>query len=335
MRLTVLVLLVVGFIGAANSQEFVPPPMPTGLDQATSEASSLAAQTASAGVPGITSPGAAPGVGFKPGGFFHALSTTRQNVCQKFKHSALGGLIAEMRKPLSAITGGMVAPAAAPSAQEVAAAGPQGTAAQIQAIKIDAPKRVAAIQQLKGVDVRYHPEAAQTLIAALRADPSDCVRLEAARSIATLRTCTKPIAEALRICVEGTETDGNPAELSPAVKQQAAMALACCLNCLSDSPAAPATETRPEFPVAPASFTTAAKSSSSQVTFATLTPSSGNYYTRIANVPRAQIAGSANRALQNHAHLLTDKGANPAAAADLQQPQTPNGLFEIWQASRR
>lgn len=334
MRLTIMFLIVAGCAGAANSQELVPPPVPTDLSQAANEASSMATQAASAAsVSGVAAAG--PGVGFKPGGFFHALSTTKNSICQKLKHSAIGGLVAEMRKPLSAITGGMVAPVAAPSSHEVAAAGPQGTAAQIQAIKIDAPKRVAAIAQLQGIDVRYHPEAAQTLIAALRADPSDCVRLEAARSIATLKTCTKPIAEALRICVEGLETDGNPAELSPAVQQQAAMALSCCLNCLSDSSAAPTTETRPEYPVTTAAFTTNSSNFASPAKFATLTPRSGNYYAQVASASRDQVASAAAQTLMRNSNLLKAAGDSRNDATQLPPGSTPVGLFEIWRASGR
>lgn len=326
----------------AVAQELVPPPVPSSVGQAASEAAA-ASQAIAAGVGGsgpatVASPA---GVGFRPGGFFHALSTTKTNICQKFKNSPLGGLVAEMRKPLSAITGGMVQPTAAPTQADVAAAGPQGTAAQIQAIKVDAPKRVGAIQQLKGIDVRYHPEAAQTLIAALRADPSDCVRLEAARTIATLRTCTKPIAEALRVCVEGAETDGNPAELSPAVQRQAAMALSCCLNCLSDSQSPTVPETRPEYPVSQAGFVPDTFNADHGVVHARLTTASSNYYQQVAQAPRDLVAQVAHRTLSQHQSLLVDPLQGVTAdngdeeTNGVDETTTTAGLLEIWKASRR
>ena len=349
-RTTILcICLVITFPMVVAAQELVPPPVPTTVPvptlsgQVSSDASSLATQA-------LAGNGAAPiaapqGVGFRPGGFFHALSTTKTHLCLKFKQSPLGGLLAEMRKPLSTITGGIVPPTATPSAAEVAAAGPQGTAAQIQAIKVDAPKRVAAVQQLQGIDVRYHPEAAQTLIAALRADPSDCVRLEAARTMATLRVCTKPIAEALRVSVEGTETDGNPAELSPAVKRQAAFALSCCLNCLSDSQTPAVPETRPEYPVSQASFSTPTTSSDPSVVQARLSANSTQYYHQVASAPKDVVAQVAHRTLAAHQSLLIDplqgpastQSTDPAPQSNSGAPATapPAGLLEIWRASRK
>lgn len=333
---------------AIFAQELVPPPAPSNVGRAVGEASSIATQSLAAGTSAVNAaPTATPvGTGFRPGGFFHALSTTKTNVCLKLKQSPLGALIAEMRKPLSTITGGIVPSTAAPSKAEIAAAGPQGTAAQIQAIKVDAPKRVAAVQQLKGLDVRYHPEAAQTLIAALRADPSDCVRLEAARTIAGLRTCTKPIAEALRVCVEGAETDGNPAELSPAVKRQAAIALSCCLNCLSDSQADVLPEPRPEYPVTQASLTAAVDSKGQTVVQAQLNANSSQYYKQVANAPRDLVSQVAHQTLEKHRNLLVDplQGTFSGRANGQQSTTgnqsgvanvTPSGLLEIWRASRK
>jgi hypothetical protein len=331
-------LLLIGWIAAAGeAQEVVPAPPPSAVGsiaagQAANEAANIAAQSATS-VTNI----AAPGVGLKPGGFFHALSTTRQGICLKLKQSPIGGLIAEMRKPLSTVTGGLIAPTAKPVPAEIAAAGPQGTAAQIQAIKLDAPKRVDAVKQLAFIDVRYHPEAAQTLVAALRADPSECVRLEAARTIATLKTCTKPIAEALRICVESVETDGNPAELSPAVRRQAAQSLSCCLNCLSDSQPTQSLDIRPEYPVTPAAYVE-------------VTPVVGNrgdevrsghstmqnpYYRSLDQVHRMQVDQASRETLVRHASLLEASSSTSTVFGTNEASPSPEGIFEIWKASRK
>jgi hypothetical protein len=209
----------------------------------------------------------------------------------------------------------------------MSAPGPAGTAAQIQALKMDGPKRAAAIAQLKGLDIRYHPEVTQTLIAALRADPSECVRLEAARTIASLRTCTKPLTEALRICVEGTEKDGNPAELSMAVQRQAAEALNCCLGCLAEGGTQPAAdEQRPEYPVSPASYNESASTSNLKLT---------TYYQQIETVDRSQIARAAHITLSRFAPDLQSADGRSSKQQIAIPADEPTGLFEIWKASRK
>lgn len=324
---TLATLPIIEFSSPLSAQELIPPPVPAGVDQAAAAASnalnSISSSPLSAGVGG----GAGLGGGVRPGGFFHALSTATDNVCEKIKASPIGAMIRELRKPLSSITGGLVPATSAPGAKEMAAPGPAGTAAQIQALKLDGPKRAAAIAELKGLDIRYHPEVTQTLIAALRADPSECVRLEAARTIATLRTCTKPLTEALRICVEGTEKDGNPAELSPTVQRQAAIALNCCLSCLAEGGGQAATdEQRPEYPVTPASFDVSSTSQNLQLT---------TYYQQIETVDRNQIARAAYVTLNRFApDLQSARSDNPLQPIAIPANE-PTGLFEIWKASRK
>jgi hypothetical protein len=155
-------------------------------------------------------------------------------------------MAANMRKPLSAVTGGLVASEKVPHADEQAQPGPEGTSAQLKAVNLQAPKRRAAVREMRSVDVRYHPEAEGILIAALRADPSECVRYEAALTIETLPACTDKIAKALRTSIDSSSADGNPAELSLRVRNQAAIALSKCECCLPQSNATP--QTRPEYP---------------------------------------------------------------------------------------
>ncbi|QEG40648.1 hypothetical protein [Roseimaritima ulvae] len=174
------------------------------------------------------------------------LGDARRGFCARVRQSPIGKLTAGMRKPLSMATGGMVPAEKKPHPDEKAQPGPEGTAAQVKTVKLQAPKRQQAIAELKHIDVRYHPEVEATLIAALRADPSECVRLEAAITIATLPVCSPAIRKALTVCVESKDTDGNPAELSDRVKMRAAMAIAHCANCAPQE--MNETLERPEYP---------------------------------------------------------------------------------------
>jgi hypothetical protein len=326
---SLLILITLALVGTSAgprgwSQENVPAPLPN-LDQEIADARQ-SLRSAAAVPPAPVAAGVAPA---RPGGFFHALSTTGKTICLKFKQSPLGELAGEMRRPLSTLTGGLVPSVKPPVAAEITAAGPQGTAAQIQAIKLDAPKRVESVAQLSNLDIRYHPEAAVTLIAALRADPSECVRLEAARSMTTLRTCTKPIAESLRICVEGTQSDGNPAELSPAVRQQAALALSRCLSCLCDSGPSINEEPRPEYPTTPAGFTAQPSRTDADVRQANLRVD--DYYRRIEQVSAVDVSRAAQQTLTRFpppTENVTQVEQNRPRGGEI-------GLLEIWRASRQ
>lgn len=175
------------------------------------------------------------------------LTSARRGFCARVRVSPIGQMAANMRKPLSTVTGGLVAAEKVPHADEQAQPGPEGTAAQLKAVNLQAPKRRAAVRELRAVDVRYHPEAEGILVAALRADPSECVRYEAALTIETLPACTEKIAKALRTCIDSSSADGNPAELSLRVRNQAAIALAKCECCLPQSNVTP--QLRPEYPM--------------------------------------------------------------------------------------
>jgi hypothetical protein len=175
------------------------------------------------------------------------LTSARRGFCARVRVSPIGQLAGNLRKPISVATGGLVAAEKVPHADEQAQPGPEGTAAQLKAVNLQAPKRRAAVRELRAVDVRYHPEAEGILIAALRADPSECVRYEAALTIETLPACTEKIAKALRTSIDSSSADGNPAELSLSVRKQAAIALAKCECCLPQSNVTP--KIRPEYPM--------------------------------------------------------------------------------------
>ncbi|QDV14448.1 hypothetical protein CA51_43480 [Rosistilla oblonga] len=175
-----------------------------------------------------------------------SMASAGRGVCAHLRASPVCQLLDGLLRPLSALTGGMIPGEKMPLPGEQEQPGPEGTAAQVKAVEMQAPQRQAAIAQLQGIDVRYYPEAEATLISALRADSSVCVRLEAAKTIATLPVCTPPLIKALQVCIAGTDVDGNPGELVPAVREQATVALNHC-ECCSPNLAAPANQ-RPEYP---------------------------------------------------------------------------------------
>lgn len=224
-----------------NAQELVQPP-----------AGEAIAGDAAASLPPMPTVAAPP----KRPSMVQILSNARKDFCTKVRESPVGQLVGGLRKPLSLATGGVVPAEKAPGKDAQAQPGPQGTAAQIKAVQLQAAKRQSGIEALAGLDVRYHPEAEATLIAALRADPSQCVRLAAAETMTTLPVCTPKLAEALKVCVEGTNVDGNPAELSERVRMQAEAAWSHCLSC--QPPGAKSPRERPEYPVVPAGGVAAA-----------------------------------------------------------------------------
>ncbi|MEM9588431.1 MAG: hypothetical protein AAGA03_14200, partial [Planctomycetota bacterium] len=225
--------------GAATAASGIATSASQSLSGAAAALPTAGASVVSAGGGLAVAPQAAPSM-------LQVLSSASKSFCTRLKTSPLGRLAAGMRKPLSLVTGGIVADEKPPNAEEKAQPGPEGTAAQIKAVKLQAPKRQAAIKELKGADVRYHPEVEANLITALRADPSECVRLEAATVIGTLPICTEALSKALEICATGSEADGNPAELSVRVQLRAEASLARCLCCLPQNSSTPTP--RPEYP---------------------------------------------------------------------------------------
>jgi hypothetical protein len=163
------------------------------------------------------------------------LQLCRDQFCQSQFGQMLGGFTAG---PLAGVTGGFL-PSVCPPAPSPATlsalesqSGPMGAeavAGKIKQSEADAKARVAAIEYLGTVDCNRWKEARIALINGLRADPNECVRYAAARVLNTGCCCSKPVIEALRVCVSGEDTDGNPPETSQRVKAAAFSALQNCL----------------------------------------------------------------------------------------------------------
>lgn len=179
---------------------------------------------------------------------FSAVGQAHAQCKAKLRASPVGRLLGELRKPLSAMTGGLVASESQPNHVELAAAGPQGSAAQIKQDQLEAPQRLAAIQALGEVDCHWYPEAQAELLAALRSDRNECVRFEAAKILSRTACCTPATIQALRVCVAGTSVDGNPAERALRIRNQAACALERCLAMCGGSTSQQDFQLRPEYP---------------------------------------------------------------------------------------
>jgi hypothetical protein len=269
------------------------------------------------------------------------LTSAQRGFCARVRVSPVGQMLASMRKPLSVATGGLVAAEKSPHPDEQAQPGPEGTAAQLKAANLQAPKRRAAVSQLQGLDVRYHPEAEAILIAALRVDPSECVRYEAAVTLTTLPVCTEPIRKALQTCVESSTRDGNPAELSGRVRTQASIALSKCECCLTEptSESAP----RPEYPTSDLGPAGREQPNVAPESFA---------IRRDASVPAMTASSSRATAAFNTASWRTPSGgendgmveSTPAVTASTKQMSSPgktpasrprpSNLLDVFKAAR-
>ncbi|WP_161603281.1 HEAT repeat domain-containing protein [Blastopirellula marina] len=195
------------------------------------------------------------------GGFFSeicsCLHASHANCC----NSTFGHFLHDSFAPVSMMTGGLLPPpcnsvynqvkngianGVGPNGQPVSPA--QAAAAKIAADQAQVPARVAAVKALACVDWHWYPEAEAALISSLRSDRSECVRFQAAIAFAEARTMTKAACEALRICAEGSDKDGNPSENSPRVRIMAVEALTHCIDCGQLFERPEDNYDRPEFP---------------------------------------------------------------------------------------
>jgi hypothetical protein len=204
-----------------------------------------AAPAVPAAIPAV--PAAAP-----PMGFFASLGMACKAKKERCCASPLGKLLANMTRPMQAMTGGVLPSCCppGPSPADLASPGPVGAAAKIKAEEAQAKARRAAVKFLATVDCHYYPEAEAGLIGALRCDRNECVRWEAAHSLATGCCCNKRTIEALAITVSGSEKDGNPGETSFRVRAEAFAALQFCLANHHDAPVRPENPLPPEQPAA-------------------------------------------------------------------------------------
>ena len=165
-----------------------------------------------------------------------AIDDCRRKICK----APCGQLINGMTAPISGLTGGVIPMFCPemPGVKDLMKPGVMGEAAAVKKDALEAKARRQAVRMLGTVDCRYYADAADKLILALRTDGVECVRLEAAWALGSGCCCQPKVVEALDITVAGLETDGNPAERSPRVRDAAAAALANCLACAPPAPPA-------------------------------------------------------------------------------------------------
>lgn len=163
-----------------------------------------------------------------------AIMECRRRLCK----SPAGQLLNGMTQPLSALTGGVIPTFCppVPGAKDLMKPGVEGEAAAAKKDAAEAKARKEAVRYMGTLDCRYYADAEGKLIAALRTDGVECVRLEAAMVLGRGCCCTEKVIRALEITVAGTEEDGNPAERSPRVRDAAAESLAHCLSCAPPKP---------------------------------------------------------------------------------------------------
>jgi len=200
-----------------------------------------AAAPAAPPAPATPTAASAAGVEAKPG-FFKKLCDACEECKRKICKTPAGAMLNNMTKPLTLATGGIIPPFCPqfPSAADLAQAGVAGAAAAGKKDALEAAARKDAVRFLGTLDCRYFPAAAKALAAALRTDPSECVRYEAALVLNRGCCCTQTTINALEASVSGTEMDGNPAERSGRVRCAAATALEKCLGCYVAPPQEPA-----------------------------------------------------------------------------------------------
>ncbi len=182
-------------------------------------------------VPGAVAPAglAAPGPRI---GIFQRMKQNVGNCVQNLLGSPLGQLLNNATKPLSALTGGVLPTLEKkPSVEDTKQPGVGGAAAQGKKDAAEAAKRRADVKYLGTLDCRYYPEASKALADALRTDPNECVRYEAAVALTRGCCCNQTTIAALTASVSGYESDGNPGERSARVRCTAAVALEKCLAC--------------------------------------------------------------------------------------------------------
>jgi len=180
---------------------------------------------------------------------FFSMSPGQKAACkQKFCNSAIGKVFNSMLTPLGSVTGGLLGPTCSgPSPADLAkpATSAEGAAARIKQDEANAAARRAAVRYLGTVSCKYYPEAEPALISALRGDPSECVRIEAAKAFANGCCCSKKTIAALTMSVNGGTKDGFPSEHSECVRALAYAALQVCVATYQE-PVKPPEKAAPE-----------------------------------------------------------------------------------------
>lgn len=205
----------------------------------------------------------------EPRGVWGDLCWLTRRACLRCKTSPAGRFMTNAVRPVTKLTGGLIPtpddnhfaaavelhatkpagmhPGAAPAPPPPPPPG-VAAAAKIKTEQAQAEIRRDAVAYLAGLDCRYYPEAEAALVASLRADRDECVRLEAAKALTSGCCCTPAVVKALTICVTGSEEDGNPAERCDRVRRTALAALQKCAACAACQPT-PAGGQPPEAPI--------------------------------------------------------------------------------------
>jgi hypothetical protein len=224
-------------------------------------------------------------------------------------------------KPLGALSGGL-APPLIPSGPAAANLGKPptsaaGAAARIQAQEADAKARREAVRYLGTVDCRYYPEAAAALALALRTDPSECVRYEAALALNRSCCCAPKTVAALKAAASGRSDDQNPPECSERVRAAAESALMHCA--LSAPPVPPVPQLPLEKPISSAGGPVPADQWRPAATTARPAPVPAPAAQPVSEIPAGQRG-----LLQITRHALLPEAAPP------RWTDAPSGLHLIW-----
>lgn len=267
----------------------------------------VAQRTLAQVVPAVPVVPAAPAA--PPVGFFASLGMMCKAKKERCCQSPLGKMLATIARPVHMATGGLLPSCCppGPSLAQLAAPGPVGAAAKIQAEEAQAKARREAVKFLATVDCHYYPEAEATLIGSLRCDRNECVRWEAAHSLGTGCCCNKRTIEALTITVTGSEKDGNPSETSFRVRMEALAALQFCLSRHQAAPVRPEMAQPPEQPVA---LRATSPPTSEQAKLA-------SYYVQLGNKSMSEVLREAQRAIDLNQATETPSHLPPSGQRNL------------------
>ncbi len=154
---------------------------------------------------------------------------------KRFCNSPAGQLVNNLLKPISGLTGGLIPPLCKADGKDAEklkqpAESAAGASERIKAEEAGAKAKIADIEYLATKNCKRFPEAEAALIAGLRAEKLECVRLAAAKALLSGCCCTPNVIKALTFCVNRSEKDGNLAEESERVRLTAFVALEKCLR---------------------------------------------------------------------------------------------------------
>jgi|GEM_PF-1828732 len=277
---------------------------------------------------------AAPAAGAPAGGgggniwsFFMKTPQQKAQCKAHFCNSRIGMFINNMMVPFGAATGGLLGPICPPNAINPAdlnkpSTSAEGAAAKIKAEEAQAKAKIAAIEYLATVDCRYYPEAEAALIAGLRAEKNECVRIAAAKAFVNGCCCSPKVMKALTISVSCSNKDGFPAEASELVRTYAYVALERCLQkCV---------EIEPELPPEPPPAAKKAMYEAIAPMGATLEYSAyilvASYYPVEAKETPAQLVAEARRTLSHGLKISPQTAARMSGPKNVAGALFPSGV---------